>query len=888
MSIQYTADQLQRKLQVSAESPGFARLADVLRCEGRLEEAIQLCQDGLRLRPQQLTGCVVLGKCLVDSGRLEEAREQFETALRLDARCLSALHFLAHIMEKLQWQEAAAGYYRSILAVEPWDSEIRALLGPPQTAKMPLSEYPQAPPHPRNHRADPAPASAEPEAPAGKSPGEVIEFNINNAADYLPQEDTESLSEGLEEINLEDVTEFKPASSQAPIFESARQPETGPTLYTDSPAGDDRSSPTPDYSGATEALDDEPPISGQDVEDRLDSLFGLTEGDDFQNKPAKSNFQNQALESNHDFDGVVSGRDVEDRLDSLFDGGETGAIPQNRDAEKASPAGAEDRVEGVDIEKRLDDLFSLSPEAEAPALFGQPAETSSVPEPDSVVSPFSETGGETAFASIPEDYSDAATQADQLQEGITGQDVADKLDALFGEDSAPGAASATSWAPQAPFHVDSGFPAAAPVDPEAGRNPGITGADIEDQLDRLFQLDDPKEDNIHETVSFDVPASLAFDGEPLGGENMPGDEQDLTLVMPAMKEPVADDPATGVDPAYGGNPPLNPDPPAVDWLAGNGQSPPSRGMELPDGLTGSETLVVPVDEFSAGGGSGTQMVDSSDLGRRLDQMFGEEVQEPSAAPGAAAEVARSAEVQGDSGIGEGAAPQDLELFARDPVAGTFPGLQDQAPAPETVVSGDDISSRLAEMFEPDGDGDAVPTQAIPSPWPAWSRGDEDSLGPTVDLKPFLPEPELKAQPLPEQELEEETGEAPRESASFGAPQGVGEVPGTVGVAPSDAGSDRELAPLTDEDEGYPEEEAVPEGAGANVATVTLAEIYFQQGLKEQALQIYRQLLEREPGNDSVRKRIQEIEATQSEGDNRDSDSDHRRPRPGLKVPKRKK
>jgi hypothetical protein len=98
-----------------------------------------------------------------------------------------------------------------------------------------------------------------------------------------------------------------------------------------------------------------------------------------------------------------------------------------------------------------------------------------------------------------------------------------------------------------------------------------------------------------------------------------------------------------------------------------------------------------------------------------------------------------------------------------------------------------------------------------------------------------------------------------------------------------------LAPLTDEDDDYPEEEeASQEGTGANVATVTLAEIYFQQGLKEQALQIYRQLLEREPANESVRKRIQEIEATKSDGDGRGGDADHRRPRPGMKVPKRKK
>ncbi len=56
-----------------------------------------------------------------------------------------------------------------------------------------------------------------------------------------------------------------------------------------------------------------------------------------------------------------------------------------------------------------------------------------------------------------------------------------------------------------------------------------------------------------------------------------------------------------------------------------------------------------------------------------------------------------------------------------------------------------------------------------------------------------------------------------------------------------------------------EEPEIEENSAPHVATVTLAEIYLQQGLKEQAAQIYRQLLERQPGDDSVRRRLQEIE-----------------------------
>ena len=61
------------------------------------------------------------------------------------------------------------------------------------------------------------------------------------------------------------------------------------------------------------------------------------------------------------------------------------------------------------------------------------------------------------------------------------------------------------------------------------------------------------------------------------------------------------------------------------------------------------------------------------------------------------------------------------------------------------------------------------------------------------------------------------------------------------------------------DEDLEQDEIEEDGAVPNIATVTLAEIYFQQGLKEQAAQIYRRLLERQPDNETVKKRLEEIE-----------------------------
>jgi cytochrome c-type biogenesis protein CcmH/NrfG len=45
-----------------------------------------------------------------------------------------------------------------------------------------------------------------------------------------------------------------------------------------------------------------------------------------------------------------------------------------------------------------------------------------------------------------------------------------------------------------------------------------------------------------------------------------------------------------------------------------------------------------------------------------------------------------------------------------------------------------------------------------------------------------------------------------------------------------------------------------------LSSATLAELYFNQGFTDKALDVYRQLVEREPGNERARARITELEA----------------------------
>jgi pentatricopeptide repeat protein len=42
-------------------------------------------------------------------------------------------------------------------------------------------------------------------------------------------------------------------------------------------------------------------------------------------------------------------------------------------------------------------------------------------------------------------------------------------------------------------------------------------------------------------------------------------------------------------------------------------------------------------------------------------------------------------------------------------------------------------------------------------------------------------------------------------------------------------------------------------------SATLAELYFKQGFPEKAVEVYRQLIEREPDNDRLRRRLAELQ-----------------------------
>ena len=107
------------------------------------------------------------------------------------------------------------------------------------------------------------------------------------------------------------------------------------------------------------------------------------------------------------------------------------------------------------------------------------------------------------------------------------------------------------------------------------------------------------------------------------------------------------------------------------------------------------------------------------------------------------------------------------------------------------------------------------------------------------------------------------GSPPDESEDLGLEGEDSEDGEIASLAP---GEDRELTRLFQEiddhgsEQSCSDEEASGEPAQneGSIATATLAEIYLQQGLVGQALQIYKRLLEGEPENAEIRRKIQEL------------------------------
>src|SRR4051794_11707905 len=133
----------------------FAPLANEFRKVGDLEQAILICEAYLPQQPGHMSGHIVYGQALFESGRLDEAQGVFQTALSLDPENLIALRHLGDIAARQGDTTSARRWYERVLEADPRNEEIQGLIAG-------LGEDRVAP----SESAPPAVAYVEPPAPA--------------------------------------------------------------------------------------------------------------------------------------------------------------------------------------------------------------------------------------------------------------------------------------------------------------------------------------------------------------------------------------------------------------------------------------------------------------------------------------------------------------------------------------------------------------------------------------------------------------------------------------------------------------------------------------------------------------------------------------------------
>jgi tetratricopeptide (TPR) repeat protein len=165
-------DDLRKKLEKEPGSRLFAQLAEELRKDGDLEDAIRVAREGLQKHSNYPSARMTLGRALYDTGDWAAARVEFEQVLKGAADNILASRLLAECLENLGDIDGAVARYKKTLALAPGDKQVLARLDALQKGGAAGAEVPAPPAAPaRGAVAAPARSTGtSPPAPASPPP----------------------------------------------------------------------------------------------------------------------------------------------------------------------------------------------------------------------------------------------------------------------------------------------------------------------------------------------------------------------------------------------------------------------------------------------------------------------------------------------------------------------------------------------------------------------------------------------------------------------------------------------------------------------------------------------------------------------------------------------
>jgi tetratricopeptide (TPR) repeat protein len=79
------------------DSVRFVQLGEAFRLQGKHDEAIQACKEGLERMPDALPGRLLLGRCYLEKGMFAEARGELEIVAQVVEECLPVYKLLSQV-----------------------------------------------------------------------------------------------------------------------------------------------------------------------------------------------------------------------------------------------------------------------------------------------------------------------------------------------------------------------------------------------------------------------------------------------------------------------------------------------------------------------------------------------------------------------------------------------------------------------------------------------------------------------------------------------------------------------------------------------------------------------------------------------------------------------
>lgn len=113
---------------ISRDPRAFASLANALLNKGYVEEAIQVCEEGLLDDPDFVAGRAVLGKCYVKDGKTGKAKEEFERIIEDSSDNVVAIKGLGEIYYSMELYSDALDMYEHLLFIDPMNSEFQDMV----------------------------------------------------------------------------------------------------------------------------------------------------------------------------------------------------------------------------------------------------------------------------------------------------------------------------------------------------------------------------------------------------------------------------------------------------------------------------------------------------------------------------------------------------------------------------------------------------------------------------------------------------------------------------------------------------------------------------------------------------------------------------------------